>query len=340
MPNHTASLKKQGIPHRGTARLRNFLLPALLALVLLESALLVKSWMLQRSTDTRLLHLHPDAPHSQEVGQILKPLRYSGVPTLLRPDVRLSLDFNSRSWAFMNFYLFDSYGRILLEEDRYGVCGSLAAAAYQRVKPLLDPRRYDIKFVRISESNFFLPPRGTHFVLRIADRKQQGASGVYILDPAFRRYGPVADFDDYLFQEESELLHFMEARISHLGLEIDVSTPIRIRRDRILNFSVDDVHGEFDLQNYALRLTVRERHHFKGHRAFEIWKEGGQEKISENRTLALQMLEPEEYDRLRARIVELFRTVEQHEHDSPPPLSWRSKQIGYSGPDCPGCLQG
>lgn len=337
MPDQAASLKsgatRRGGPG-GALPLRKLFPLALVALLLLESFFLARSWLQAHSLDLHLSRISPGAPRAWEIAEILKPLRYSGVSTLLRPEVRLSLDTRNRTWALTDFFRFDSLGRTLLEEDHSGACGLLAAAAYQRVRPLLDAGLYDIKFVRASESGFFLPPSGTHFLLRIMELGPPGIPGkVFILDPVFRRYGEIGEFTDYFFQEEMALLPFMELRSPHLALEAGVSIPLEIRGDRIVSLVVRDVNGKFDMENYSLNLRVRERHHFTGTKALQVRVTEGKREIIEDRPLALKALAGGRYGRLRERLIRLSETAQENVHDASHPLSWRSKQIGYSGPD-------
>jgi len=105
-------------------------------------------------------------PYYEEVKKIIEPLRYSGFNALMMPDVKVSIDFTGKQWTLHNIHRFDKNGKVMLSDGRYGICGELAAYVYEKIR-LIFPAEYDIKFVSLSESGYFLHPRATHIALAI-----------------------------------------------------------------------------------------------------------------------------------------------------------------------------
>jgi hypothetical protein len=119
-------------------------------------AILARQWLQENTLRTGLLmEVDGSAPHAEEVADLIRPLRYSIAPILLRPDVRIDLDFANRKWHIRNLHRFDDHGRIVLEQGRYGVCGELSAYAYDRLKQIFEPERYALSLIRVAESGFF-----------------------------------------------------------------------------------------------------------------------------------------------------------------------------------------
>ncbi|MDD5668884.1 MAG: hypothetical protein PHE58_02485, partial [Candidatus Omnitrophica bacterium] len=111
-----------------------------------------------------------DIPHYKTVMTIVQPLRYSGLPMFLREDVRLTIDSTKQIWKISNLHRFNSKGNVVLEDNRYGLCGELAGYVYQNIKTLFD-NKYSISFLRVSESGYFLSPQSSHIVLLINDKE-------------------------------------------------------------------------------------------------------------------------------------------------------------------------
>ena len=118
-----------------------------------------------------------DAPYYKEIMDIIRPLDYSVIPSLvLQSNIKLSIDFTNKTWSLLNFHQFDSNGNIILDYGRYGLCGELASYTYNRIKYFFNDR-YVIKFAQVSESGFFLTPNSSHAVLIIYDTVRAGSKG-------------------------------------------------------------------------------------------------------------------------------------------------------------------
>src|SRR3989338_262689 len=101
------------------------------------------------------LVIQKDAPNSKLAENIIRPLRYSGLPDFLRPEVSLEMDFSNKTWTLHELHRFDAQGNIILSEGRYGICGDLAAYTYQKQKPNFPGDQYRIEFIQAVESSYF-----------------------------------------------------------------------------------------------------------------------------------------------------------------------------------------
>ena len=108
-------------------------------------------------------------PYYAKIIDIMKPLEYSGIQAIARPNVTLSINYANGTWTLHNLHQYDAQGNILLEENRYGLCGELASYVSSRLRAILSDR-YKIKFANVSEAGFFLAPKATHIILLIDDQ--------------------------------------------------------------------------------------------------------------------------------------------------------------------------
>lgn len=250
--------------------------------------------------------IESQAPYQKEIKKIIKPLRYSGLQALLRPDVRISLDFQKRSWILHNIHRFDDQGRVVLEEGHYGVCNELSAYVYGKVRPLLGSN-YEIEFVRTAESGFFPIPDGSHVILRIIKPSLFGEH-VYILDPSFHRYGSIDKFNDYLFIDTISYPFFSESRTDE-SFNVNNGPPLSIKKNYLLGLIVEEINGKFDQDNFILALTATRRNHYAGRYIFAVRKNSGELQQIENKNLIKMFLEEEEYHQIRQKLVDLFENL-------------------------------
>jgi len=242
------------------------------------------------------------APYSKEIKKIIKPLRYSGLPDLMRPEVSISLDFKNKLWHLHNIHRFDKKGNVILIDNRFGLCGDLAAYTYDKVTSLLG-KHYVVEIVRVMESGYFLTPQASHMVLsiRACDSKDE-----YILDPSFRRHGHIKNFEDYLFFDRMEVLPFVVKKHLDETFPVGGATPILIKRGFLLGLTVEGQNGKFDKNNFVISIGANRRHRYAGRYVFAIRKNEGQTEILEDKSLISALLRPGEYTQLRERIIELF----------------------------------
>lgn len=277
---------------------------AALAAAAASGGLLLRHWRVEHADFPSFYSA--EAPKRDEIEALLEPLRYSALPAILRPEVRLELDFARRQWRLKNLRRLSSSGEVLLDEGRYGACGELAAYAYQRVRRILD-RRYAVQMVRAAESSYFPPGRANHFALLITDLERPGRS--FVLDPSFKRYGPIEDFKDYVLYRADQNFHLLAGRQTDAVNPAGGGTPILIRKRSVIAMAVAPVGDRFDAENHALVLMATRRHQFAGDDFLTLKREGGRKTVREDRAEALEYLGEEEYRSLRRRVEELFDSV-------------------------------
>ena len=241
-------------------------------------------------------------PYYKQIMNILDPLEYSGVADMIKPEVDLQLDFPNKRWKLTNIHKFDSKGNILLDQDRFGLCGELAAHTYAEIQPFLKDR-YDILFVKAAESGFFLRPHSTHIVLMMIDKSTHER---YFIDPSFHRYGKESEFNNYFFFEAADLATHLSSLTKNVEFPIDVETPLLIRYDFLICFGVESVEGKFDRNNFTIALTANKRHEYSGRYVFLIRLKNGKIEKTESKGLLDQILSPQEVQNICGKVSEWF----------------------------------
>ena len=249
-----------------------------------------------------------DIPYQNEIKKIIGQLGYSGVEDFMRPEVSLTVDFASRTWSMRNIHSFDDAGNITLAKGRFGLCGDLAAHTYQKLKSVL-PDTYRVEFVRASQSGYFLGPDASHIILFIFKPRMFGED-LYILDPAFRKYGSEDAFDDYLFLERMNQLRFVVDRNPDESFKAGRAMPLVIKKDFLISVLVDEQEGRFDRDNFILTLAATRRFKFAGRYILAFRKVNGQTDIMENTYLAHRLLSKDEYAALKKRLTEFFTALQ------------------------------
>jgi hypothetical protein len=244
------------------------------------------------------------APYAQEIERVIKPLRYSMIPDLMRPEVRLSVDFQQKTWCMQNIHRFDNEGNIILAQGRYGACAELACYTYQKIGPFINGS-YLIEFVKVLESSYFFSPSDTHTVLSL-HKYFSSPSEEYILDPSFRRYGNIRYFDDYLFFERDHSLPMLDAKETDLTFSTGRIFPILIKKPFLIGITVDKVEDKFDRDNFALLLIFNLRHKYAGRVALQMRRRNGRIEILQNKFLAMAVFNPFEYVKIRSMFRRLF----------------------------------
>jgi hypothetical protein len=252
---------------------------------------------------------HPP-PYYREITSMMRNLRYSGKEMFLRPDVRLTLDPQNKLWILHNVYSFDEHGGILLEKGTSGTCKELSVYMADKIMPLLGDD-YRIAFVRTAYSAYFLGDYATHIVIKIYPKSPATYGEAYILDPSFKRYGPISDFEDYFFYAESPQIKFAKEQNTDLILPVNHLIPLFIKSNVLIGLVIEDTMGIFDKDNFAIALTATRRHRYAGRYIFGLRKYNGKKEIQENKMLADNILSSKEYDILKDRVMELFENVEE-----------------------------
>ncbi len=263
-------------------------------------------WVQDNASELGLVQIKSNVPHYQEVKKIIEPLSYSALEALNRPEVTLTVDYPNRLWALNNIRRFTPEGTVVLDDGRYGACGELSAYAYQKIRPLFD-HRYSIRVVRVAESSFF-PPNSSHYALFIIDSTNPQFPVTYVLDPSFRRYGRIDDFEDYRFYETDEKIQFVEKRIPYEVFRVDQGAPLIIKRQFLLELVVESIDGKFDENNFALSVRATLKHNYSGRRALSLRRVAGKFELYENTDFVKERLKSKEYDILKNRLIEIYRT--------------------------------
>jgi hypothetical protein len=246
-----------------------------------------------------------DAPHVKAIKKIVEPLRYSGVQDFMRPEVRLSLDFAKEEWTIHNLHRFDEAGNVLLNEGQSAICGDLAAYTYQKIRPLFGPG-YRIAFIKVAETSFFKSAdNGSHVILSIIDATSSGQPKLYILDPAFGRYGSRERFPDYLFLERVERLPFMVEKRTDETFTLLNSTPVVINRKVLLSLHVARVNGKFDPDNYRVVLSATKRYEYEHTEIFAFNRINGRNEIFETQHNVASLMRPGRYQLLKNQLIKL-----------------------------------
>lgn len=293
--------------------LREHLLAALSLLLFIALVVLVANpFSCQIKRGLRQLHLvTQNLPAENQVYQVIDRLEYSGLQMLKENHVSIAVNFNKGTWVLRDINQFDEQGNFVLDAGKYGTCGELAAYTYGKIKPLLSGN-YDLAFVKASQSGYFLYPVAGHIVVKISPKVTSENSATYIVDPAFHKYGPIGEFEDYYFQEEMGELPFIQDRQKDIELDIGTLFPLLIRQQHLLGVMVIDNLGKFDKDNYMFALIVNKKHNFSGKPIFLLRNNNGEEEfLEENPDLRRQVLSDTEYADLKNRIFALFRGVEK-----------------------------
>lgn len=248
------------------------------------------------------------APFHKEIEKILKPLKYSGLKRLLRPDVWVSIDFNRRTWTLHGVHRYDQEGRVLLEEGRYGICQELAVHTYEQIQTLFKDQ-YDIRFIPVAEAGFFPYPYGSHTGICIVQRKLFGDK-VYFLDPTYHRYGDIASFNDYCFNGSSA--RYLTLQTEHNTDETQVVnsiTPLVIRENYLIGLSVEVVGDRFDKNNFVISILATRKYRYSGRHIYALKMAGGRYYEIEDEGMARLLLQDIEYDQLRDKVKKMFERI-------------------------------
>ncbi len=249
-------------------------------------------------------------PYYKEVTRIMRDVHYSGVEMLLRPDVNLILDTEKKTWILRNAYSFNEQGQVLLEKGKYGICGELASYTADRIRPLLGDE-YSIKFVRAAYSAYFLGDYASHIVLKIYHKNFLRSGEVYVIDPSFKKYGAISDFEDYFFYEESNQPEFIRQKDKNFILPVNHGIPLLIKDGYLVGLAVESVANTFDMNNFSVALTATRKYRYAGRYMFAIRRYYGEEQFQGNEILAKGILREKEYNILKNKVTELFKNAQK-----------------------------
>lgn len=248
----------------------------------------------------RIVRRKEQPPALFEIKKLLFPLVYSGVEDLAKPEVQLGVDFARKMWVIRNLHRFDENNHVVLEQNRYGLCGAQADYISRKIQPLVGPS-YKIEFVRALETQYFFDPSAAvHYVLRLTDRNAPEKQ--YFIDTVFNRYGPPQEFDNYSFQESRGSLEFSPDVIFNVGSRI----PLFIKNNHILTLALSELDGRLDPDHFIFTLEAFGKHKIRGKPIFSIRSLEGKREFYEDKELAGKILSRAEFERIKSLMLGLF----------------------------------
>ena len=262
------------------------------------------SFMHPASADTSALS-SKDLPQYEAVMSILAPLEYSGFPTIVDKNVALKVDFDQHQWRLNNVHQFDDKGSLILEQGRFGLCAELSAHIFDQIKALMGDE-YEVKFATVTESSFFSKFESNHIILLVYHRITKAS---YFIDPSFRMYGKVSDFNDYRIFSVQDQLPFVRGRITDSVFKIDQAMPLFIKNDCLLSFAVTSVDGKFDKDNFLFIIALNRKNKFSGIDIFAVGKyKGGIQSVNDHTALE-QLFTPDEIKALYNQLNGWFKAI-------------------------------
>lgn len=243
-------------------------------------------------------------PYKADITEILRPLRYTGLPALRNKPVRITIDFPGRKWRFENFRQYDANGSLLLADGHTGICGELTAYAHQRIEPIVNDT-HDLKFMQVSRSDFFKFPQGGHLALLMIPKDAGGPS--WVIDPSFRLYERVgALVEDYAFYRVFDRLEEIDRRETFVEYRVNTYMPLVIENEFVTEMGVMDVDGKFDPRNFALVLYSVRKGKYGGQRILQLRLNDGRRELIEDRARGVRSLGEKGYRDVRAGMMSHF----------------------------------
>ena len=228
------------------------------------------------------------APHFDAVMKIMAPLEYSGLDSFFDSDSKLNIDFNNKTWSMNTVYSFNPSGEIVLSKTNSALCRGLAMYTYQKIKPLFDPERFEIKFAKVKESNYFFREDAMHIILIIRDKNNNQE---YLLDPSFKRYGNKNALNEYIVMSDQSSDEFMAYnQIPQKFFLVNKATPLFIQNTYIVLFSVQSHDEKFDKNNFILTIAANKPETSVEEYVLLMKCENGNLKVGRNESLATQLL--------------------------------------------------
>lgn len=246
--------------------------------------------------------LGKSVPHFDAVMEILAPLEYSGMHNILDKDSQLSVDFDKRTWTLHNIFHFDDEGSDILVEGKKGLCVRLSRYVYKKIKPIFPQDRYEIFFEKARERDYFFAPQATHFLLTVLDKE---SSVKYLIDPSFKRYGRIEDFEEYEFFDRLAPESFIASnRSSDKSFNIDSASPVFIRDGYLVVFSVESVEGKVDRNHFILSISAVKHQAQSGEYVLGLKYVDGYIQTYSNDKLMRRLLKPDEVTKFQQRLLQ------------------------------------
>ncbi len=242
------------------------------------------------------------APHFDAIMKIMAPLQYSGMNSLLGDDAKILLDFNKRTWSIKTAYSFSTSGNVSLNRENSALCRGLSIYVYQKIQSMFPKEKFEIKFAKVKERNYFFKDGAFHIIILIRDKVKKIE---YLLDPSFKRYGRKDDFQEYSFLEEEGPVEFLEnARLLQKFFVVNSAEPLFIKDKHMLLFSVESVGEQFDNNHFVLSIAVSKPGYAFEEDVLSVKCEAGKLQVSMNDELQQTLLGKEKRDQLTVKLLD------------------------------------
>lgn len=258
-----------------------------------------------RRTNKYVSRMHISVPNGNAVWKFLSEIEYSSFDAFNDKQVRLAVDFENESWQIRNYFRFDERGKILLKENT-GACLELVIYAFQQLEKDLR-RDFAVQFAETVESSTFNNPYSRHWIL-ILIRKSTGER--YVLDPSFKRFGPIDYFDDYRIFRMYDKLPIELVQDGTNRLSAADGAPIFIKNGNLIGLMVRPINGAFDKDNFSLGIYAKKPFKYKGHHIYNIGVSNGEYFEQTDEKNAKEFLSPGQLRSLKTLLDKLYRDIE------------------------------
>lgn len=292
-------------PRKGF-RLRIVILSSLILLItLMGIAFLLFSNEDAKRTNRFVSHMHYRVAETKAVWKLFEEVSYSSFDVFNDKDVKLAVDFQNEKWLIKNYFKFDERDHIVLNNNS-GACLELVIHAFTELEKDLS-KDYHVKFVETIEASTFNNPNSRHWILLLTHK---GSGNEYILDPSFKRFGPIDNFDDYRITQVFDRLPRSVVADGHNHFSIADGAPIFMKKGNLIGLIVRPVNGNFNKENFSLGIYAKKPFKFKGHFIYNIGLVNGQyfEKLDEKN--AKEFLNQEQVKALKALLIKLYNEIE------------------------------
>lgn len=245
-------------------------------------------------------------PYSEEITKAMDTLEYSGFYVLVKPEVTLNIDFAKRQWTLGHVHQFDKEGKLILDENRYGLCAELATFVYQQIQPILD-NRYSLEFAMATQKYFFPTSESNHIVLLMLDQQTKES---YLIDPSFHKYGKIKELREYEIISIQEGLSFVKEKAPDVSFMANQAVPLVIRNDLLLTFSTITVDEKFDKENYLFIIQAIQRYKFLRTDIMVAGKYGNRPKFYVNQKFLGELLSEDEINQLISKFKGWIEQIE------------------------------
>ena len=303
--------KRKGVQAPNTKRRNRWLIVLLVAFLAISAGVIVfvlNNTENARRTNKTVVKNHKPIPQEKAVWKFFSEIEYSTFDVFNDKDVRLAVNFEKQIWLIKGYFKFDSNNNILLN-DNSGACLELAIYAFVELEKDLG-RYYRVQFAETLESSTFNNANSRHWVLLLT-LKSNGEQ--FILDPSFKRFGRIDDFDDYRITNLYDRVPVEIVKDGHNRLSIADGAPIFIKKGNLIGLIVRPVNKKFDRNNFSLGIYAKKPFKFKGHFIYNIGLKDGAYFEMLNEENAKEFLTSEQLKSLKGLLKKLYKDIESTE---------------------------